>query len=85
MASTREWATIRADQASYAVTIEIREEAIGCRNQVLVLGKVVRTQGDPAQKLVEDFCSILGWKRVKLVEQLLGTLSHESRLAFNVF
>ena len=49
-------------------TIEIREKPIGCRNQVLVLGKVVRTHRDPAQKLVEDFCPIFGRKSVKLVE-----------------
>ena len=66
-------------------TIEIREEVIGRRHQVLVLRKVVWTQGDPAQKLVEDFCPILGRKSVKLVEQFFGALSHESRLALNVF
>jgi hypothetical protein len=71
--------------AGISFRLLIREESIGCRDQVFVLREIVRTQGNAAQKLVKDFCPILGRKSIKRVKQLLGTLRHESRLAFNVF
>jgi hypothetical protein len=63
-------------------TIKVDEEAIGGRKQVFVLRQIVRSQGDAAGEFGHQFRPFPIWKRIEFVEQFLGGLDHEIRLAF---
>jgi hypothetical protein len=65
-------------------TVELHEEAIGCRNQVLLLRQIVRSQGHTAQEFSKQFRPLPIRKSFKVVEQLFGSLRHESRFAPSV-
>ena len=65
-------------------TIELGEQAVGSRNEVVVVGQIVGIQGHAAYQFGHEFRPVTVRKRVEFVEQLLGSLGHEIRLAFAV-
>jgi hypothetical protein len=60
--------------------IEFGEEAIGGRNQVLVLRRVVRAQGHPTREFGHEFGPIPIRERFEFLEQFLCGVRHEIRI-----
>jgi hypothetical protein len=57
-------------------TIEVDEQAIGRRDQVVVLGKVMRSQGHAAEEFSQKFGPIHVWERLEFVEQPPDPVNH---------
>jgi hypothetical protein len=66
------------------VTIERDEQAVGSRNDVVVVEQIVGTQGQAPHQFNHELRPITVRKRVDFVEQFLGSLGHEVRFAFTV-
>jgi len=66
-------------------TIEFGKQAIGDRNQIIVLRQVVRGQSHPTREFRYELRPIPIRERLKFVEQLLRGLHHESESHFVFF
>jgi hypothetical protein len=64
--------------------IEFDEQLVRCRDEVVVVGQVVGSQGQTADKFGQELRPIEVRKGIEFVEQLFGRLSHEIRFAFSV-
>lgn len=71
----------RAAKSFRLATIEIGEEAIGSGYGIFVLWQIVRSQGHPTREFGQDFRPILIRQRLEFLEQLLGGVRHEIRVA----
>ena len=66
------------------MTIELDEQAVGSRNEVVVVGQIVVSQAHAAYQFGHKFRPIPVRKRFEFVEQLRRSLSHGIRFAFRV-
>jgi hypothetical protein len=61
-------------------TIEVSEQTIGNRHQVVVLRQVVRRQGHATRKFGDKFGPIPIRQRFEFFDQLLGGVRHGTRV-----
>ena len=61
-------------------TIQVSEKTVGGRDEVLVVGKIVRRLGHASRKLRDDFGSIALGQRFEFFDQFLRRLRHETRV-----
>jgi hypothetical protein len=82
--STNQTSPVAGISFRLLVTIELDKQAVGSRNDVVVVRQIVGSQGHATYQLRNNLRPIAIGKRVEFVEQLLGTFGHEIRFAFGV-
>jgi hypothetical protein len=77
-------APLRGFHLRLLLAIEFDEEAIRGRNEVVVLGQIVRREGRSTEQFSSEFRPIFVGQGFEFVQQFLGGLRHGFRLALDV-
>ena len=77
-------APLRGFHLRLLVAIEFDEEVIRGRNQIIVLGQIVRSEGCSTEQFRDEFRPVFVRQGVEFVQQLLCSLRHTFRLALDV-